>query len=173
MCWKIEMYDFDKNPKGFHHIADKDIEVYKVGYKNDKIFNPFYKNEFSYNINSPNRELKLKLTDENYYYDYYIDEGYHSFSENCKFTANMIIDREVFDIRTKDDRPLFERKIDNTIYIGKFIIPKGSDVYVNTYGEMVSSQLVWTGRFKCVPDIIIEDVTNIKFKDIEYVLDDK
>ena len=101
------MYDFVKNPKGFHHIADKDIEVYKVGYKNDKIFNPFYKNEFSYNINSPNRELKLKLTDENYYYEYYIDEGYHSFSENCNFTANMITDREVFDIRTKDDRPLF------------------------------------------------------------------
>ena len=35
----------------------------------------------------------------------------------------------------------------NHVYVGKFIIPKGSTYMVNYYNEVVSNTLVYTGNF--------------------------
>lgn len=38
----------------------------------------------------------------------------------------------------------------NPIYVGKFIIPKGSIYVVNCYNEVVSNTLVYIGKFKYI-----------------------
>lgn len=38
----------------------------------------------------------------------------------------------------------------NNVYVGKFIIPKGSIYVVNYYNEVVSNTLIYTGKFKYI-----------------------
>ena len=38
----------------------------------------------------------------------------------------------------------------NDVYVGKFIIPKGSTYVVNYYNEVVSNTLIYTGKFKYI-----------------------
>ena len=38
----------------------------------------------------------------------------------------------------------------NKVFVGKFIIPKGSTYIVNFYNEVVSDVLIYTGKFKYI-----------------------
>ena len=38
----------------------------------------------------------------------------------------------------------------NNVFVGKFIIPKGSIYVVNCYNEVVSNTLIYTGKFKYI-----------------------
>lgn len=46
------------------------------------------------------------------------------------------------------DRNFIDIVLYNYVYVGKFIIPKGSTYMVNYYNEVVSNTLVYTGKFK-------------------------
>ena len=50
--------------------------------------------------------------------------------------------------------------------IGKFIIPKGTEYYENEYGEIVSSQIVWTGECMSLSELKKNSYEPIKFKDL-------
>lgn len=172
MCWKIENHKYFNNPEKYHKISEEDIVVYKFGWENDGKFFPSYYPEFGYEPNSINDKVSLKVIKEGRvcigtYYNY-IDEGYHSYSRECGI-INSFNDIGVY---SKNDS---EKNLDyydfDDPFIGKFIIPKGSEYYENEDGEIVSSNIIWTGQFKYITDINIESFAIIRLKDIDYVLE--
>ena len=133
MCWRIDKIEFDNNPKNFHKKAQEDIIVYKFGtfWCEDKCFHPYYHSNFTYIANSLNKELNL-VTYKGYEY-YSISEGYHSF-----INKQMAFDESSSSI-------LFGKVFEKN-NVGKFIIPKGTEYYKNEDGEIVSSNIIWTGE---------------------------
>ena len=171
MCWTIDKEVFDKNTKKYRKVADKDIFVYKIGYKDGNGFSPYYRDEFIYNANMPNEEIKLYVNSSQVF-DFRVDEGYHSYSEEC-YVRECITDN--IDIYSPVSEKINNFDNYDEIYeqfaIGKFIIPKGSEYYENEYGEIVSSQIIWTGER--YPINGYKNTTKVKFKDIDYVLDNR
>ena len=136
MCWSINKIEFESNPTCYHKIAEEDITVYKFGHILDGKFIPYFKCDFTYTVNSLNEEVKMKSRRGDYFV--FIDEGYHSYESEDKALKGLndiILFDDVFD----DDANLYNK-------IEAFIIPKGSEYYENNYGEIVSSQLIWTGE---------------------------
>ena len=129
MYWSVNTFRYNANPEGFHHIADKDIEVYKFGdvFEDDGNFHP-YNQFFSYKPNVLNKEIKLNLEEnKNIFFarfEYEIYEGYHSYL-HCKQGIHL-----------------------SNHHIGKFIIPKGTEYYENEDGQIVSSNIIWTGEYE-------------------------
>lgn len=116
------------------HIANKDIKVYKLcklcGNKVLSIVKLYtyipYEKQLTIN-------LKL-LNCHNYYY---IENGHHSYKHITFIDGTHII--------IVNDHKC-DTIIDNAI-IGEFIIPKGSTYYENNSGEIVSSNIIFTGIF--------------------------
>lgn len=182
MCWTIDKNEFDKNPKSYHKIADEDIFVYKYGnvFEDDNCFHSCFKKCFSYKPNVLNEKIKLNLEeDEDIYlqYAYYnINEGYHSYSGECKYFYEIWPRGKIFCVETiNKEKPtsFIGDYFDKTNIIGEFIIPKGTEFYENEFGDIVSTQLVWTGKIKHLIDIKLEEYTKVKFKDIDYVLENR
>lgn len=120
MCWSF----YGNHPK--KRMARTNVVVYKILYYN--MTSPFIGFEYHYDI-PYRRKLELR-----YYITctgrkhWFIQEGLHSFK---KFeTAKEY--QENLSYRTHDDR----------FFIYTCIIPKGSEYYVNYYGEVVSSGLI-------------------------------
>ena len=171
MCWTINKWAYTQNTKKYRKVADEDIFVYKIGYKDGNGFSPYYRDEFIYNANMPNEEIKLYVNSSQVF-DFRVDEGYHSYSEEC-YVRECITDN--IDIYSPVSEKINNFDNYDEIYeqfaIGKFIIPKGSEYYENEYGEIVSSQIIWTGER--YPINGYKNTTKVKFKDIDYVLDNR
>ena len=59
----------------------------------------------------------------------------------------------------------------NHVYVGKFIIPKGSIYVVNCYNEVVSNTLIYTGKFKHINKNENFNVKELwKEKQVKYLL---
>ena len=139
MCWFI---DKDKNPEIYHKIAQEDIKVYKFGnfWDVDKCFHPYFYDLLGYKINDGNKEVKLKI--HKYFVTckswskgsdkFVITDGYHSYSGECLYDGNQHILEESYPFAS---------------HVGIFIIPKGSEYYKNENGEIVSSNIIWTGEY--------------------------
>lgn len=173
MCWNSICIDNDRiktMPKVHCLSTTKDIVVYKIGYLSDNNFIPYYYIEYYYKPNSLNYEIKLNICDFNN-----IEEGYHSYSEDCyKLKGNNVI--EVYPADDGFELPVIERYYDyrnpyNKFIIGKFIIPKSNEYYENEHGEIVSSNIFWTGEYHLISNIKCDN--KAQFKDLKYVLDDK
>lgn len=100
-----------------------------------------------------------------------IEEGYHSYSKKCKIYYGKY-NSDKISIYNKEEIKI-ENYFSEGIYfiyeiIGKFIIPKGSEYYENENGEIVSSQLVWTGESYLLNKLECDKM--IKFKDLDYAL---
>ena len=134
---------FNKTKESKLLIAKRDITVYKIGcYANEVIFNPYYMTNYKYNRktliheyvefdkDSINIGLHSLLSLSGVYN---LMEGYMCFFPNGNIvpfiTTNILY---------------------NPIYVGKFIIPKGSTYIVNFYNEVVSDALIYTGKFKYI-----------------------
>ena len=133
MCWIIDRELFKNNPENYHKVAEKDIIVYKFGKVREGNFIPFYRNNYTYISKCNNIRVELKL-----HYNVSINLiyfGYHSYLEK-DYVINKIID-------------LQKTKFLYSIYpfiVGKFIIPKGTEYYINADKEIVSSSIIWTGE---------------------------
>jgi hypothetical protein len=158
MCFTQEYYnDIIPNAK----IANKDIEVYKyvkgnypLTVDNTKFISYIY--TFEYIANKKNKKIQLKprlcmrfdlnpwleinFNDINDCPMIAIDEGYHSYI-NLNTVEKFILDNPLI-------YPIIEQSKIYSYYIGKFIIPKGSKFYKNNSGEVVSSCLIYTGKYK-------------------------
>ena len=175
MCWSsIDKNEIKVEPKVHCLSTKEDIVVYKIGYLKTDLFGttffPYYYNDFPYESNSIEPEIKLNICDYNI-----IEKGYHSYSEDCYLTK---IFRYMIMISNNNDI------INDTYYlypsydmcIGKFIIPKGSEYYENYLGEIVSSQIMWTGERCLLDDFELADIicdNKVYLKDLKYVLDNK
>ena len=125
-------------------IAEKDFYVYKIG----KIVenNIFISDIRGYNYvpKYPNRIVPLvpySLCVDSYI----IDRGYHSYKwialddtyprERCLYLGN-------YDNALKENLSLYKY-----CCIATFIVPKGSEYFENKYGHIVSSEIIYTGKY--------------------------
>lgn len=115
-------------------VAKRDIKVYKIGaYADNDSFNPFYYDDFIYSVNQTVFE-KVEFTNM-------IEKGLHSYIM-CKlvpfaFATDVYYGRNFL-------YPL--SALAYAIYLGEFIIPKGTTYCLNNKGEVVSDGLMYTGN---------------------------
>ena len=136
MCWV--------GGKATKQVAEKDFYVYKIGrVTGDNIFVSRFKN-FDYIPKVRNRKIPLII--QYPYRDIYIvQQGYHSY----KWIA--------FDDTNPSERCLYFGSYDNALKenlslyghccIGTFIIPKGTKYFENENGHIVSSDIIYTGKY--------------------------
>lgn len=136
MCWIGE---------GPVKIAEKDIIVYKIGKISSDKFQSLYQG-YIYNLKELNTEILLSPKIDYGYENsilYIIWKGYHSYK-------NVVMP---FTGLEKNFRAIYggilqmEMSLPNDYYLGTFIIPKGSKYYENSWGEIVSSNIIYTGKY--------------------------
>lgn len=148
MCWAERLENVNTQ------ISDKDIEVYKVVYKADKKSCKSCVRGFMYEANTlykmPFIELKKSYIHRMYgvISMIYIQEAYHSYTK-IQYTFSRIYEKD--SIYT-GKRIIFGNQLrsiilDNPYYVATFVIPKGSTYIINTKGEIVSNQIIYTGKY--------------------------
>lgn len=137
MCWISDNITIKK-------IAERDFYVYKIGKVIEN--NIFISGIKGYNY-IPNRTVPLVpngLCAGSYIIDrYIIDRGYHSYkwvaldytylNERCLGNYNSSL---------KENVSLYKH-----CCIATFIVPKGAEYFENKYGHIVSSEIIYTGKY--------------------------
>lgn len=141
MCWV---------GKNACKIAERDIVVYKMGSISENIFISLYKN-YIYKKGKINKDIVL-VPDIRYEVNgvfriedplYAIYRGYHSYTSISMSYSDLGL----------DSRTIYLGKLPyilllrNYCYIATFIIPKGSNYFENDRGEIVSSNIIYTGKY--------------------------
>lgn len=137
MCWVGNNTDIKK-------IAERDFYVYKIGKViSDAIFVSDIRG-YNYVPKYPNRIVPL-VSYSLYVDSYIIDRGYHSYkwvalddtylNERCLCLGN-------YDPSLKENVSLYKH-----CCIATFIVPKGAEYCENKYGHIVSSELIYTGKY--------------------------
>ena len=168
MCWMIKKLAYCRDSKKYHKIAEKDITVYKIGYDSGNEFYPAFQTRYGYEPNVIKEGIKLAFEENSFDIDtwYEISKGYHSYSEDCSIVSFetrgvFMLSFYVYNKGKATNR--IGRYVDVTT-IAKFIIPKGTEYYENEEGEIVSSQIMWTGQY--VQHNTIQQWKNIAFKEL-------
>ena len=131
MCWK----GYSEQKK----VAERDINVYKIGRVQDNRFICEFQH-FYYEKWISNKELVLR---ENLWMgSISINEGYHSY-KSVSIEFNSLSDTIKFIYRGYVRYPYRDGLYD----LATFIIPKGSIYYENLDGEIVSSNILYTGKY--------------------------
>ena len=132
---------FNKTKESKLLIAKRDITVYKVGCFADKVrFYPYFMTTYMYSKEAPMRECVD--FDRNS-----IDVGLHSLL-SLQWICNSGTE-DMFFFSNGSLYPFITTNVlYSNVYVGKFIIPKGSTYIVNCYNEVVSNTLIYTGNFK-------------------------
>ncbi len=134
--------------------AKRDIVVYKIGDFADKdAFVPYYMNSFTYKTNVPCRicpDFKSNA----------ITIGFHGYI-NILVTVDNPSGLNAIVQKNDKYRSVITiyGTFQYTLYLGRFIIPKGSIYCVNESNEIVSNQMTYTGQYASVRDI---SNTNLK-----------
>lgn len=136
MCWVSD--------KAIKKIAERDFYVYKIGkVVEDTIFVSDIRGHY-YAPKRPNRIISLIPL---YLLDYtnIIQEGYHSYKwiaidnsnprKRCLYLGN-------YDNALKENLSRYEH-----CCIATFIVPKGAEYYENESGRIVSSDIIYTGKY--------------------------
>ena len=137
MCWT-------GNGTAIKKIAERDFYVYKIGKViRDAIFVSDIR-EYNYVPKYPNRIVSLvpySLCIDSYI----IDRGYHSYkwvaledtypNERCLCLGN-------YNPALKENVSLYKH-----CCIATFIVPKGAEYFENKYGHIVSSEIIYTGKY--------------------------
>ena len=136
MCWIGR-----KNTK---QIAKRDFYVYKIGLVINNTFTSLFQ-KYIYKIKRSNQIIPLKPVEDNCGW-IKIENGYHSYKEVAiEFCQNTYL-RDIYlgDVIKGfvDDLSLYSH-----LYLGTFIIPKDSEYYINNRGEIVSSNIIYTGKW--------------------------
>lgn len=124
--------------------AKRDIVVYKIGNKaNKNAFVPYFINSFTYTTGT-------KYLTSPYFKGNIIIEGYHGYI-NIVITSFRIPVSAVIQKNTKD-KPVINIYFATweSLYLGKFIVPKGAIYCVNESNEIVSNQMIYTGQYSSV-----------------------
>lgn len=119
MGWNISKEDFIKNKSKYYRKIRKDIEVYKIGIiANNNYFVPCFRKDFTYYNNKVSEFVDLKIENNDQYI--YTNKGYHSYlmSSLYRITNSLL----TYSYKHEDV---------NMPFIGKFIIPKGCEYYID------------------------------------------
>lgn len=147
MCWIENIKRLDLQ------IADRDIEVYKIVSDASKLSCESLIQGFIYEANIRYEMDAMELEESSFGSAFcttdliYITKAYHSYTK-IRFTLKkpcspypkhgykgIIAGNLLMPIR-----------IDNPYYVATFVIPKGSQYAVNWKGEIVSNQIMYTGK---------------------------
>ena len=146
---------FWKSEKSKVLRAKRDIVVYKIGYFADKdTFVPYYMNSFTYKTNVPYRicpDFKSNA----------ITIGFHGYI-NILVTVDNPSGLNAIVRKNDKYRSVITiyGTFQYTLYLGRFIIPKGSIYCVNDSNEIVSNRMTYTGQYASV-----RDISNINLKE--------
>ena len=142
MCWV---------GKNACRIARRDIVVYKMGSIYGNTFISLYQN-YIYKIGKINKDIVL-VPDIGYEVAgvfsiedplYTIYKGYHSYTSiSISYSDLGLYSRTIY--LGKLPYTLWLRN--NYYYIATFIIPEGSNYFENDRGEIVSSNIIYTGKY--------------------------
>ena len=132
MCWTGDNTAIGK-------IAERDFYVYKIG---KIVWNNIFISDirgYNYAPKCLNRIVPL------FGGNYIIDKGYHSYkwvaledtypNERCLCLGN-------YNPALKENISLYKG-----CCIATFIVPKGSEYFENKYGHIVSSEIIYTGKY--------------------------
>ena len=148
MCWIENTRSFDLQ------IADRDIEVYKIVSDASKLSCKSLIQEFVYKTNIGYVMDAMELEESSIGGAFctianliYITKAYHSYTK-IRFTL-----KKPYDPYSKHGYKgiiagnlLMPIRVDNPYYVATFVIPKGSQYAVNWKGEIVSNQIIYTGK---------------------------
>lgn len=148
MCWVGNIKKSDLQ------ITDRDIEVYKIVSDASKLSCKSLIQEFVYKANIRYGMDAMELEKSSFGSAFcttdliYITKAYHSYNK-IRFTL-----KEPYCPYPKHEYKgiiagnlLMPIRIDNPYYVATFVIPKGSQYAVNWKGEIVSNQIIYTGRY--------------------------
>ena len=148
MCWIERRENVDIQ------ITDKDIEVYKMVLVANKqscvscIQGFIYKANTIYKIPFVQLE-KLPINGVCCFSNIiYVDKAYHSYTK-IQHTLSKIYEEGLI-YKSKGiivGNKLMPIKLDNPYYIATFVIPKGSQYAVNWKSEIISNQIIYTGKY--------------------------
>lgn len=137
---------FRKSEKSKVLTAKRDIVVYKIGTVADKnTFVPYFVNSFIYTTDikyqtSPDFGSNLMII------------GYHGYINIALTIAALTSPVSAVIQKNTKDRPTISiyPTINETLYLGKFIVPKGAIYCVNELNEIISNQIIYTGQYSNV-----------------------
>lgn len=148
MCWIENIKRLDLQ------IADRDIEVYKIVSDASNLSCESLIQGFIYEANIRYEMGAMELEESSFGSAFcnanliYITKAYHSYTK-IRFTLKKPYDP----CSTPEYKGiiagnlLMPIRIDNPYYVATFVIPKGSQYAVNWKGEIVSNQIMYTGRY--------------------------
>lgn len=137
MCWV-------SNSTAIKKIAERDFYVYKIGKViRDAIFVSDIRG-YNYVPKYPNRIVPL-VPYSTCVDSYIIDRGYHSY----KWIALDDYYPNVRCLCLGNYNPALKENISlhKGCCIATFIVPKGSEYFENKYGHIVSSEIIYTGKY--------------------------
>lgn len=119
-------------PSAMPHKASHDIPVFKIcRLKENNVIAKYH--DFLYKPKTLNEQITLKPY---IHYDHIvINSGYHSYKNLVKISAYWHKCNDI-EVLTGDNEILAE-----------FIIPKGTLYYANFRGELVSENIIFTGKY--------------------------
>lgn len=133
---------FTKTKESKLLTAKRDITVYKIGVSVDaQMFTPYFMTDYCY--------IRKALAEETVAFNKdSIDKGLHSVLSVYGYNASLIRCICFFSSNRNNFPFITVNTLCNNVYVGKFIIPRGSLYMVNSYNEVVSNRLIYTGKFK-------------------------
>ena len=143
MCWIENTRSFDLQ------IADRDIEVYKIVSDASKLSCKSLIQGFIYEANIGYVMDAMELEESGLSDTFcnanliYITKAYHSYTK-IRFTLKKPYSPCYKGVIAGN--LLMPIRIDNPYYVATFIIPKGSQYAINWKGEIVSNQIMYTGK---------------------------
>ena len=148
MCWIENTRSFDLQ------IANRDIEVYKIVSDASKLSCKSLIQGFIYEANIGYVMDAMELEESGLSDTFcnanliYITKAYHSYTK-IRFTLK----KPCSPCSTPEYKGiiagnlLMPIRINNPYYVATFVIPKGSQYAINWKGEIVSNQIIYTGRY--------------------------
>ena len=147
MCWIEDTKSFDLQ------IANRDIEVYKIVSDASKLSCESLIQGFIYEANIGYAMDAMELEESGLSDTFcnanliYITKAYHSYTK-IRFTLkNPCSPYQKHEYKgIIAGNLLMPIRIDNSYYVATFVIPKGSQYAINWKGEIVSNQIIYTGK---------------------------
>ena len=136
MCWI--------GRKDTKQVAKRDFYVYKVGLVMGKTFISLFQKHI-YGIKRSNPIIPLKPVKDNYEI-IKIEAGYHSYKEVAIEFCQNLYSRDIY-LGDAIKGFVDEFRLYSHLYLCTFIVPKGSEYYINSRGEIVSSNIIYTGKW--------------------------
>lgn len=131
-------------------IAKRNFYVYKLGRVSDRGFNSLYQ-DFIYIPGVLNEKVEISPIIPHYYSTYkllkeqygIIHEGYHSYRDIAMPYSDLGLHSRIIYLGEIAENI----RLNNNYSIAAFIVPKGFEYYENDNGEIVSSNIIYTGKY--------------------------